>query len=166
MMEATKREGIAMPVKFPEMVGTIEVEYALNRQLEASKETDPLKDEAFMRFAPVLGSERFLVLLDYTRASVDHSLRCWLLARGFVEAIKPLTGDLGPRTGVDLVDHFFGILVDVIPAREDPNADYVKWAEATQPLGFEGVTVLEEVTAKLLDRAREIALADSAKDSL
>ena len=161
-MEATKREGISMPVKFPEMIGTIELEYALNRQLEASKETDPLKDEEFVRFAPVLGSERFLVLLDYTRASVDHSLRCWLLARGFVEAIKPLTGDTGvdlvDHSGVDLVDHFFEILVNVIPAREDPKADYVKWAEATQPLGFEGVAVLEGVTAKLLDRAKEIAL--------
>ena len=42
----------------------------------------------------------------------------------------------------------------------------MKWAEATQPLGFEGVTILEEVTGKLLDRAKEIALAHSAKDSL
>ena len=77
-----------------------------------------------------------------------------------------INGDLGSKTGRDVVDRFFEILIDVIPAREDPKADYVKWAEATQPLGFEGVTVWEEATAKLLDKARDIALADFARDSL
>ena len=100
--EAGKREGISMTVKFPQEVAKFEVEYALGRELEARKDTDPLKDEAFTRFAPILGSERFLVLLDYTRATVDHSLKCWLLARGYFEAITPLSGDLGSKTGRDI----------------------------------------------------------------
>ncbi len=71
-----------------------------------------------------------------------------------------INGDLGSKTGRDTVDRFFEILVDIIPVRENSEAEYLKWAEATQPLGFEGVTVLEEVTAGLLDRARDIALGD------
>ncbi|MDQ3620183.1 MAG: hypothetical protein M3391_08660 [Actinomycetota bacterium] len=166
------REGVKRfepdPGRIPELVGTIEVEYSVDKQLETRRKMDPLKDEDFTKFAAILGSERFLRVLNHTRGHLEHTLRCWLLAVGFANAIEPFSSGFGPDDRRRLADSIYALLVDVVavPGVEDSDAEYARYAEATQPLGFEGVEILEEVVGKLLDRVEEMVLDDSAKGSL
>ncbi len=68
-----------------------------------------------------------------------------MLAVGFADGIKSMGFDY---PAVELAERLYEVFLEVA-CRNQPDSEYEKYAEATQPLGFEGVEALENITASL-----------------
>ncbi len=95
----------------------------------------PSGNEDFCRFASILGPEKFLTVLNYVRPQIEDILNAWVLA----------------------VERLYEVFLEVT-SRNQPDSAYERYAEATQPLGFEGVEALENITGSLMSRAGEAVL--------
>ncbi len=167
-MDSTKQEGRKGTARFvegevpvssttghrPSMFTKVEVRVPMDRLLDGKAACDPLRSEAFCRFASILGPEAFALVLNHFRPQIEDILNSWVLAAGFADGIKSMGYEVDAQ---DLAESLQEVFLEVV-SRSESDADYERYVKATQPLGFEGVEVLEDVTGYLMERARQAVI--------
>ena len=138
----------------PSIFTSVEVRVPMDRYIDGKAAADPLNNETFCRFASILGPEKFLVVLNHFRPQVHEVLNAQVLAVGFADAIKNMGYEIDPQA---IAEDLYGIFLEVVCDNE-PDEEYERYVEVTQPLGFGGVEALEKAVGGLMDRAREVVL--------